>query len=79
MSNEAIKLELIEWLTNLEHDSTIQYLKIVKDSTSSNTDWADSLSDKSVSAINNGLEDIENNRIQSHDEIMKRFKLLARS
>ncbi len=29
MGREAIKLELIEWLSRLEDDETIQYLKVV--------------------------------------------------
>ena len=32
MGHEAIKLELIEWLAQLNDDDTIRYLKIVKDS-----------------------------------------------
>lgn len=31
MGHEAIKLELIEWLTKLEDEATIETLKIVKD------------------------------------------------
>lgn len=31
MGQEAIKLELIEWLTKLDDNETIAYLKIVKD------------------------------------------------
>ena len=32
MGLEAIKLELIEWLTKLEDEDTIEYLRVVKDS-----------------------------------------------
>ena len=34
MGQEALKLELIEWLTKLEDKETMEYLKIVKDSKS---------------------------------------------
>ena len=32
MGRDAIKLELIEWLTRLDDNETIQFLKVVKDS-----------------------------------------------
>jgi len=39
MGLNAIKLELIEWLTKLEDSETLNYLKIVKDSNESEKDW----------------------------------------
>ncbi|MDF1547696.1 MAG: hypothetical protein P1P88_07725 [Bacteroidales bacterium] len=45
MGYEAIKLELIEWLTKLDDNETIDYLKIVKDSKSNDNDRWDDLSD----------------------------------
>ena len=44
MGLEAIKLELIEWLTKLDDQDTIQYLKVVKDSSSDERDWWNTLS-----------------------------------
>ena len=41
MGHESIKLELIEWLSKLEDDETINYLKIVKESRSSDDWWND--------------------------------------
>ena len=38
MGHEAIKLELIQWLTNLEDDETLDYLKVVKDSNETQKD-----------------------------------------
>jgi hypothetical protein len=43
MGHEAIKLELIEWLTKLEDKEIIEYLKVVKDSNSNGKDWWDDL------------------------------------
>ena len=37
MEQDAIKLELIEWLTKLKDNETIEYLKVVKDSKSAPT------------------------------------------
>jgi len=43
MGYEALKLELIEWLTKLEDSETIEYLKNVKDLKSSDHDWWEDL------------------------------------
>lgn len=51
MGHEAIKLELIEWLTRLEDDEAIEYLKIVKDSRTTDKDWWDGLTDAQKAGI----------------------------
>ena len=38
MARDEIKLELIEWLTKLEDEETIQYLKVIKDSKTKDQD-----------------------------------------
>ncbi len=38
MGHDAIKLELIEWLTRLEDEETIEYLKVVKDAKTEDKD-----------------------------------------
>lgn len=75
MGHEAIKLELIEWLTKLEDSETIEYLKIVKDSKSNDNDWWDDLSDIQKKGIERGLKDIENGLTISHDEVKSRYGL----
>ena len=74
MGLEAIKLELIEWLTKLEDEDTIEYLKVVKDSKSEN-DWWEDLTPKQKSGIERGLKDIDEGRVTSHEEVKKRFGL----
>lgn len=75
MGHEAIKLELIDWLTNLEDDETIEYLKIVKDSRSVDDDWWNDLSDYQKQGIERGLDDINNGRTTSHKDIKERYGL----
>ncbi|MDZ7741014.1 MAG: hypothetical protein U5Q03_04510 [Bacteroidota bacterium] len=75
MGHEAIKLELIEWLTKLDDNETIEYLKIVKDSKSNDNDWWDDLSDIQKQGIERGLNDIKNGRTISHDEVKSRYGL----
>jgi len=75
MGHETIKLELIDWLTNLEDDETIEYLKIVKDSRSVDDDWWNDLSDSQKQGIERGLEDIDNGRTTPHEDIKERYGL----
>ena len=55
MGQESIKLELIQWLVNLEDDETIDYLKVVKDSNDTQKDWWHDLTDEQKSGIARGL------------------------
>lgn len=74
MGHDAVKLELIEWLTKLEDDNTIQFLKIIKD-TDSNEDWWNELSDEQKQGIQRGLKDIEKGRVIPHDEVRLKYGL----
>ena len=74
MGLEAIKLELIEWLTKLEDEDTIEYLKVVKDS-KSERDWWQDLTSEQKNGIERGLKDIDEGRVTSHEDVKKRFGL----
>ena len=71
MGRDAIKLELIEWLTKLDDNETIQFLKVVKDSTSNEYDWWDDLTEHEKLGIERGVNDIKAGRVVSHDEVNK--------
>ncbi len=75
MDFDALKLELIEWLTRLDNSETIQYLKIVKDSRENGKDWWNDLTDEQKQGIQRGLEDIDNGRVISHDEVKLKYGL----
>jgi len=75
MGLEAIKLELIEWLTKLDDKETINYLKVVKDSSSEKKDWWHSLSEDQKYGIRKGLKDIEEGRVIDHDDVKKKYGL----
>lgn len=75
MKQEAIKLELIEWLSGLDDAETIEYLKLVKDARVSREDWWSDLSDDVKAGIERGLKDIENNRVISHDDMKLKYSL----
>ena len=75
MRLEAIKLELIEWLTKLEDNDTINYLKIVKDSRINKNDWWNDLTAVQKQGIQKGLKDIEEGRVVSHEEVKRKYGL----
>ena len=75
MAHEAIKLELIEWLTHLEDDATIKYLKVVKDSRDKNSDWWNDLTEEQIRGIEQGLRDIDEGRVTPHDQVKKKYGL----
>jgi len=75
MGQEAIKLELIEWLTTLNDARTIEYLKTLKDSVISKNDWWDDLSDAEKQGIERGLKDIREGRTIPHEEVKAKYGL----
>ena len=75
MGHEAIKLELIEWLTKLEDEETIDYLKIVKDANVLHEDWWLDLTDEQKSGIERGLKDVDDGRVTPHDIVRQKYGL----
>jgi len=75
MGQEAIKLELIEWLARLEDDETIDYLKVIKDSKVSDKDWWYGLTDEQKAGIERGLKDVDSGRVTPHDEVKLKYGL----
>jgi predicted transcriptional regulator len=75
MGHEALKLELIEWLSRLEDEESIEYLKIVKDSSLKENDWWHELTVDQTEAIKRGLNDIAKGHIVSHEEVKRKYGL----
>ena len=75
MGHEALKLELIEWLTHLNDDDTITYLKIVKDSSEKGNDWWQDLTNEQKAGIERGLKDIDAGRVTPHDQVKDKYGL----
>jgi len=75
MGNEAIKLELIEWLTQLEDNEIIEYLKVVKDSNANGNDWWNDLTVSQQEGIKRGLSDIDHGRITPNEVVKKKYGL----
>ena len=75
MEQEAIKLELIEWLTKLNDLETLNYLKVVKESRFENHDWWDNLTEQQTQGIQRGLKDIDEGRIVPHEDVERKYGL----
>lgn len=73
MELEAIKLDLIAWLSKLEDQDTIEYLQVVKESQEAGTDWWDELTEVQKEGIEKGLNDIKEGRVISHEEVRKKY------
>lgn len=73
MEQEAIKLELIEWLTQLDDQDTLMYLKVVKDLSSDNHDWWEDLTEVQVAGINRGVKDIDEGRVVPHEDVKMKY------
>ena len=73
MGHEAIKLELIEWLTKLDDDETIDYLKLVKDSKVSHDDWWYDLTDEQKAGVERGLRDVDAGRLTPHKKVKLKY------
>jgi len=66
---------LIEWLTKLEEDETIDYLKLLKDSKVSQDDCWHYLKEEQKAGINRGLKDIDLGRVTLHEEVIQKYGL----
>jgi hypothetical protein len=75
MEHDAIKLELIEWLTKLNDDDTLDFLKIIKESRKDNQDWWDDLTNEQKKGIERGLRDIDLGKATPHSEIANKYGL----
>ena len=75
MRTDAIKLELIEWLTKLNDFDTLNYLKIIKESRKDNKDWWFDLTNEQITGIERGLRDIDSGNVTPHSEIANKYGL----
>ena len=62
-------------LSQLDDDETLNYLKIVKDSSDSKSDWWHDLSQEQKLGIERGLKDIEEGRVHAHHDIKQKYGL----
>jgi hypothetical protein len=73
MAHEVIKRELIQWITKLEDDAVLDYLKVVKDSSDQQNDWWNDLTDDQKSGIARGLSDVDSGRVHPIKDIRTKY------
>ena len=72
MGVEATKLELLNWISNLEDEATIGYLKIVKD-TNVEDGQLSALSPEQNLAFEQGLHAIETGKATCYEQVKSYF------
>jgi len=70
---EKEKLEIIKWVTELQDDSAIEKLRMLRNNPKK-TDWWDEVSDEEKNAVDKGLEDIKAGRVKPHKEAKKLYE-----
>ena len=65
MSSDAMKLELIQWLSQLEDRGVLNSLFQFMKSSETATDWAESISLGERRSIERGLTDVKERRVTS--------------
>ncbi|EMR03924.1 hypothetical protein [Cesiribacter andamanensis] len=57
MNIQALKYEIIEWITRTNDNSLLKTLKSIKDSNAATTDWFDNLSQEEKESLNRGISE----------------------
>jgi hypothetical protein len=74
MKLETRKINLINWISTLQEDDILNKVEKIQKET---TDWWDTISNEDKTAINEGLEQLDNGqfftRSQVRDKIKERF------
>lgn len=72
MKTDAIKLELIQWLSNIDDEGTLRSILLLKKA-SQTGDWADDLTAEQRKKIEAGLEDIREGRVISRKKLWQKY------
>ncbi|MEI6139980.1 MAG: hypothetical protein WCP85_11985 [Mariniphaga sp.] len=74
MNAQAVKADIIQWITGLDDQSILLELKKIKELSIEKTDWWDTLSIEERQSIERGLEDSKNGRTIPHSEVRKKYE-----
>lgn len=75
MTVAQTKIEIIQWISQLSDKDTLKQLqKLKEDSLSKEAEILNKMSDEEIQTINRGLNDLDNNRIFSHEDVMKKYE-----
>ncbi len=68
MNTQALKNEIMEWISRTNDNSLLKILKSIKDSNAGTTDWFDDLGQVEIDSLNRGIEDHEKGNILTSKE-----------
>ncbi|MBZ0246604.1 MAG: hypothetical protein K8H85_11710 [Cyclobacteriaceae bacterium] len=72
MDIQAEKLELIEWLANLNDASVIDKIKAIK--SRKDLDWWESLSEEQKQDIEAGISDLDSGRKKPFNQVIRKLR-----
>jgi predicted transcriptional regulator len=67
MNIHSEKLDLIEWISKLNDISIIEKIKKIRKNYIQSKDWGDTLNQEEIESIEEGLKDLEEGRVHSHE------------
>lgn len=74
MNIQTEKLDLIEWISKLNDISIIEKIKKIRKNYIQSKDWGDTLNQEEIESIEEGLKDLEEGRIHSHETARKIYE-----
>ncbi|MEI6748444.1 MAG: hypothetical protein ACOYMF_00875 [Bacteroidales bacterium] len=75
MNLSAEKLEIIQRIIDIQDNDLIALLKkIISAPHVSEADWWDTVTQEERASINKGLEDIQQGKVYSHDQVRKKYE-----
>jgi len=75
MNISAEKLEIIQRICEIQDNDLIDLIKYVVDSPhTSRSDWWDQITQEEKDSVNRGLNDLQQGKVYSHDQIRKKYE-----
>jgi predicted transcriptional regulator len=74
MNLQSEKEILLDWISNLEDESIIEKLKMIRENLLNFKDWWDELSDEQKRSIEQGLKDAEEGRVVPYEQVKEEVK-----
>ena len=72
MDMQTKKLDLIDWLVNLEDERILDKLSSFKNEETS--DWYDDVPEEAKASIQRGLEDVRQGKLIPHEKVMENIR-----
>ena len=75
MNLSAEKLDIIQRICEIQDNDLIDLIKnIISGPNGYKSDWWSSISQEEMASINRGLDDLQQGKVHSHDQIRKKYE-----